>query len=835
MRLPLPNFLKSKWKKDSQHPATATTGATLIHGVKPPNLLSAMKRFNHLGMALAAITLVSCSNEDIFDAPDATSDMYSLTAVMNNGDTRATATNENGSHKFAWQEGDEIGIYAGASIQKMTLSDGAGTAKGIFSATSQPAETVTSAIYPYNTGHKFENNVWTISLPSNYNYSGAYTGNVNCPMLATVNTSETTPTVETAETVSALQFKHLAGAIRFDILSLPPSANKVVLTLPNKKVTGNFTVSDNKITTSDSQNSDEQSIAICFTPQNGNTGENTEQSSVFFFPVPTGDYSGLKLEVKQDETVLNSYTNNTSFSIKKNDMAMYPVITIGGEKEDFLKACESGGTFTLGKDMTIDSNMKVKNDLTLNLNGHDLTIPRMEVNGGTLTVNGAEGDNPGSIIGTGFNDAKQNPSLIIVNGDNASVVVNGGKIQVDYGTCIYQLKGNVSIKGGELTSKYFALANNGSQTADGGKWEISGGKLTSSEGWALYVAHDASVTISGNTAITGKQCCVGMNAGNVSVTGGTFYSDCADNTTVGSDGTDLILGGVFAATAKYNPITLKVSAGTFNGVNAISTSYNPATTAKEKTIEITGGTWQDPEVLNYAADNADIIVEMLADKEIKKSIKMSKGTASLNFNGKIITNKTVATQDLQGIYGFEISGSAAVTFSDNQDNAGGIKIDGTQDNYDCYRLAMWIMDNAQVTINGGSYWNKQNNNQQLDLIQLGGGKADEKPKLIVNGGKFESGCYSTFGNKNPRYWVLNIHNANKTTASIEVKGGEFVNFNPAKPGTDDNESYLAEGYEVKATGKENVDVSKAYYEAVQDESSDEKTRIIYSVAATTGN
>jgi len=790
-----------------------------------------MKSFNYLGMALAAMTIVSCSSEDIFDAPQETIGMYSLTAVMDNGDTRATATNENESHKFTWQEGDEIGIYAGSAISKMTLSGGAGTAKGIFSADSQPTEKITSAVYPYHEQHKFENDVWIMTLPSSYDYNGAYTGNVNCPMLATVTTTETTQQEGTAETASALQFKHLAGAIRFDILSMPANANKVVLTLPGKKINGSFTVSNNEIATSNSSTESEQSITISFNQQNTEVSGAAEQSSVFFFPVPTGFYSSLKLEVKQDNTVLNSYTNNTSFQINKNNMAMYPVITIGGEKEDFLKACENGGSFTLGKDITIDSNIEVKTALNLNLNGHSLTIPQMTVTSGTLNITGAEGDNPGSIIGSGFNDANTNPSLIVVNGDQASVTVNSGKIQVDYGTCIYQLKGNVSIKGGELTSKYFALANNGAQTTDGGTWTITGGKLTSSEDWALYVAHNATVTISDNATISGKQGCVGVNAGKVSVSGGTFSSECADNTTVGSDGTDKLLGGIFAATAKYNPITLNVTGGTFNGVNAISTSYNPATTAKEKTIEITGGTWQDPEVLNYAADNALITVSMATDKEIKKSIKMSKGTATLNFNGKVITNKTVATTDLQGIYGFEISGSANMTFNDNQDNAGGIKIDGTSDSFDCYRIAMWITQQAKVTINGGSYWNKQNNNQQLDLIQLGSGTTNETATLTVTGGKFESGCHSTFGNKNPRYWVLNIKNANKDTCKIEVKGGEFVNFNPAKPGTDDTESYLAEGHKVTASGKESVDVLKAYYEAVADETNTEKTRITYSVSA----
>ncbi|WP_418707611.1 hypothetical protein [Bacteroides sp.] len=87
-------------------------------------------------------------------------------------------------------------------------------------------------------------------------------------------------------------------------------------------------------------------------------------------------------------------------------------------------------------------------------------------------------------------------------------------------------------------------------------------------------------------------------------------------------------------------------------------------------------------------------------------------------------------------------------------------------------------------------------NTQIDLIY-----ARENGKINIYGGTFESGKYGTPNNDTDgRYWVLNLKNTDKNTASIQVSGGTFINFNPANPNMDDNESYLVTGYEVTRDG-----------------------------------
>lgn len=68
--------------------------------------------------------------------------------------------------------------------------------------------------------------------------------------------------------------------------------------------------------------------------------------------------------------------------------------------------------------------------------------------------------------------------------------------------------------------------------------------------------------------------------------------------------------------------------------------------------------------------------------------------------------------------------------------------------------------------------------------------------LEISGGHFE-----TEAEYNGRKWVINKYN--KGTGTISISGGEFIGFNPAKPNTDDDATYVAEGYEAVNIGDNN--------------------------------
>lgn len=93
------------------------------------------------------------------------------------------------------------------------------------------------------------------------------------------------------------------------------------------------------------------------------------------------------------------------------------------------------------------------------------------------------------------------------------------------------------------------------------------------------------------------------------------------------------------------------------------------------------------------------------------------------------------------------------------------------------------VDAGHLTIYGGEYnvGADANGSGNSTIYTINGGTAD-----IYNG---------TFTNEaqyNNRYWTLNKNNT--TGGDITVYGGQFVGFNPAKPNTDDSDSYLARGY-----------------------------------------
>lgn len=109
--------------------------------------------------------------------------------------------------------------------------------------------------------------------------------------------------------------------------------------------------------------------------------------------------------------------------------------------------------------------------------------------------------------------------------------------------------------------------------------------------------------------------------------------------------------------------------------------------------------------------------------------------------------------------------------------------------------AVWVKSTeAKVTINDGYFYinglatDEEGNKDSghIDLIYCSAGTIE------INGGWFEGA--------NSDVWLLNCKDASylNGTASIIVKGGTFVNFNPAEVYTEPTQpiSYVAEGYQV---------------------------------------
>lgn len=103
--------------------------------------------------------------------------------------------------------------------------------------------------------------------------------------------------------------------------------------------------------------------------------------------------------------------------------------------------------------------------------------------------------------------------------------------------------------------------------------------------------------------------------------------------------------------------------------------------------------------------------------------------------------------------------------------------------------AITVSNGATLTINGGTYAiGKDENGEGNTCIYSNGG--------AIN---ITDGTFSSEGKFKDKYWVLNKKNNSKGT--ISVTGGKFKGFDPASPNTDDDTSYLAEGYKSTQDGE----------------------------------
>lgn len=188
--------------------------------------------------------------------------------------------------------------------------------------------------------------------------------------------------------------------------------------------------------------------------------------------------------------------------------------------EEAVAAATEGQTITLLNDAVLETAIKITKDLTINLNGMDITMPEdpngdgaFWVTAGTLTINGTDESVINSVGKNGWNIG------LFVNGGNA--IINGGhftNVGANTGTdegndqfdLIYVKGGSVTINGGIFsaqTPRWTLNVNNtagGTITAKGGtfyQFDPSGAMTDDSGGGTSvnYVAEGYIVQNTGDT------------------------------------------------------------------------------------------------------------------------------------------------------------------------------------------------------------------------------------------------------------------------------------------------------------------------------------------------
>lgn len=326
-----------------------------------------------------------------------------------------------------------------------------------------------------------------------------------------------------------------------------------------------------------------------------------------------------------------------------------------------------------------------------------------------------------------------------INVDKATIDLNGHTVTASDTTPFHFTSGESTIKGGTV---------------------IGASGVTAT---AITVSEGATLTIEGGTYSIGKDengegnTCIYSDGGTINITDGTFSSEgkfkeryWVLNIKNGSEGSINVTGGKFKNFDPSNPQTDDKSTYVGAGYTVVKEGDYYEVVKEEEVIE------------NFKTALADGgKVTLPGNITVTENMAISKGT-NIDLGGNTISS----------------TGTTVFTF-----NGGTSTIENG--NITSGDKCMLVNTGADVTIKSGNY--KGTDLQGAECVLSNGGN------VTIEGGTFE-----TTGTYNEKHWVLN--KINGTQGKIEVKGGKFKNFNPANPQTDDDESYLASGYESKSDG-----------------------------------
>lgn len=516
------------------------------------------------------------------------------------------------------------------------------------------------------------------------------------------------------------------------------------------------------------------------------------------------------------EQLVHDAGNTTIYIIKGTEASLPATIdskfVVQSDVAVLKTAFANGEDFKLSADADITGqsvSVPAGKSVVLDLNGYTLTADNSATGKiivlGKMTLKDSSTEKKGKIVASqDYTAASYNGSLIEIAGEDASMTMESGNISAvretpdsngQYGVGVTD-GGDFTMTGGKIEAGWFAVAGNGNYKTQNSIINITDGELISTADYAVYLPQSGTTTISGGK-VYGAAGGVCIQRGTLNVEGTALITSKGTGSTGNwGDGTGGLDCAAINVSGAYGIATVNIKGGTLiaeaKSLITEGTTYTPV-------INVTGGTFSDPSVLKYMATNATVDIKLLSNINIAKTklatgyiLNAANATANLNLNGHDIINSSETADAIPFTQIFTVQ-NGTLNISGN----GNVKCDASATaKDDGYRMVIEARGYGTVNIHGGSYYNTQKLNTQIDLIY-----ARENGKINIYGGTFESGKYGTPNNDTDgRYWVLNLKNTDKNTASIQVSGGTFINFNPANPNMDDNESYLVTGYEVTRDG-----------------------------------
>lgn len=610
-----------------------------------------MKARFYLAMAAAALLMTNCSQDEALNQSQNQGSTNTLTATIE----AASRSLVSDGGVFKWAQGDEIAVgNADGSFTKFVSN-----AEGMFTSSERIVPTG-YAIYPYNTVSQSlpQSGLPTITLPSEYSY-----GSTNAPMLATITGGE-----------ANLQFKHLAGLMRFKVKNVPAGATTFTLTA-DKGITGVFTPTDSEpsISTSEASNTNNK-VSITFDA----SSENRDMD--FYIPMPIGTYTSLTVSLSGGTLNNCSLASGTGVTneITRGKLLLMPTLVYDGttlkkerDEDSSIVSLEDEDEVELDVNNGDKVVVEMTEDATATLN---LTAPNTGSN--ELTISDGSTDSTASSEtseGT-LNVSAENASSLTIDAPTLTVNLTSGNYEkvtaktaqntliIGSGVTIDELiveGGNVKLEGDltlektlvvsqdmtlDLGGNALTVQNAGGIIVKNGTFTIKNGKLlaetTGYDAISIQGEDGSSITVNveSNATLKGGDCCIVVPVSNASTditinTSGTLKTESTGYAAISANGNSEgvklnVSGGSITASMAgiYFPCEtyLNITGGEITGATAV---YQ-----KSGTLTISGGTLTgNGEAVNYTYNGNGC--NETGDALVIESCNYPKGTPSVNITG----------------------------------------------------------------------------------------------------------------------------------------------------------------------------------------------------------
>lgn len=353
--------------------------------------------------------------------------------------------------------------------------------------------------------------------------------------------------------------------------------------------------------------------------------------------------------------------NTSTVTIYKEEGAKLPSSTEGfvvvdaaiADIEAAASSTEESNSYILQSDITLNRPLVVTaKNFTLDLNGHAL---KANAAGLEKVLNTSD-----AVI-----LVRRGATLIIDDISNGKGSIDANNVASVYGAVKLTdtndgTTGDVAkliVNNGQLKGYYYGIVGNG--TRHNTEIIVNGGKImnTSGEGSGIYHPQEGTLTVTGGE-IVGTDTGIELRSGTLNIQGGTVRGTSTDNVTE-PNGSGTTISGAALAISQHTTnknISVTISGGTFEGyyalyeedlqddqVSDISIAvisngvFNGKIYSENCSNFISGGTFSDPEALQFLGTNANVKVQIDADKDCRGFVTKDGQTVELDLQGHKLT------------------------------------------------------------------------------------------------------------------------------------------------------------------------------------------------------